>query len=65
MMAVPEARRRELASGPVTLNGERAVVTGVKNVFATVIQVDTGLGCEFSWEAVEYVITNNSGSFKS
>jgi len=57
--------RRELCVGTVTLNGNRAVVGGFKNDFATVTDMTTGLSAEWSWSAVAVVITKSNGKFYS
>lgn len=57
--------RAWLCEQPVTLNGERAKVTGIKRDFALVTQIGTGLACEWSWHTVEHVIRNKGGRFQS
>jgi hypothetical protein len=52
-----------LKSG-ITLNGVPARIGGARRPFATVTQVDTGLGAEWSWEAVERIVTS-TGRFCS
>ena len=49
---------------PITLNGEKAVLSGVRNQFATVTQPRTGLSAEWSWEAARRVIAKG-GRFES
>jgi hypothetical protein len=46
-----------------TLNGKRAIVSGVRNNFATV-WVQGGASFDWSWNAVERIL-NNGGNFKS
>lgn len=48
----------------ITLNGEPAVLSGIRNQFATVTQSRTGLKAEWSWEAVRNVI-RKGGRFES
>lgn len=48
----------------VTLNGERAVIGGVRNSFATVTSLESGLSCEWAWETVERIVKRD-GKFKS
>jgi hypothetical protein len=57
-------KRMEFCMAKVTLNGVRARVSGIKNPFATVTQFGTGLSAEWSWEAVELIISKG-GNFKS
>ena len=64
-MPVPEDRRYDLVDARITLNGEKAALTGIKNRFATVTQYGTGLSCEFSWETAEHIITKKNGDFRS
>lgn len=52
-------RRRELTQMIVTLNGEKARISGAKLRFATVTQVKTGLSAEWSWEAVERIVARD------
>lgn len=58
------AKRLGFTDAEVTLNGERAKISGVRNRFATVTQMRSRLSCEFSWEAVERIIANG-GRFQS
>lgn len=58
------ARRRELTQMVVTLNGEKARIGGAKLPFAVVTQIKSGLSAEWSWEAVERIVSNG-GDFKS
>ncbi|QFG12161.1 Hypothetical Protein OBI_RACECAR_33 [Arthrobacter phage Racecar] len=57
-------KRRELVAAKVTLNGERAVIGGVRNAFATVTSLESGLSCEWAWETVERIVKRD-GKFKS
>lgn len=56
--------RRELCNMPCTMNGKPAQVSGALLRFAVVSERDSGLACEFSWQAVERVLANG-GAFKS
>jgi hypothetical protein len=56
--------RLGLTEAKVTLNGLPAKVGGVNNRFATVTQLKSGLSAEWSWDAVERVISKG-GDFKS
>jgi hypothetical protein len=58
------AERLALTEAKVTLNGEPAKISGVYYRFATVTQLKTRLGAEWSWEAVKRVVANG-GDFKS
>ena len=46
----------------ITLDGESAIVTGVKNAFATVCSNTCSV--EFAWPTVQRIM-NKSGDFKS
>lgn len=62
-MIAPE-RHAALAAQPVTLDGQPAQIAGIGERFATVRQVPSGLGAEWSWDAVARVVSNG-GSFQS
>lgn len=47
--------RQALCAQQVTLNGLPAKITGYRQPFAKVTQISTGLGDEWSWEAVRLV----------
>lgn len=47
-----------------TLNGNPARISGYSNRFATVTDSVTGLSAEWSWEAVQSVMSKG-GAFKS
>lgn len=49
---------------PITLNGKKAVLSGVRSQFAKVTQSSTGLSAEWSWEAAQRVI-QKGGRFES
>lgn len=49
----------------ITLNGEPAFISGYKHRFPLVIQKKTGLGCEFSWDAIRRVCEEKGGAFTS
>lgn len=55
--------RRELCQGRVTLDGQPAVVGGVRNDYATVASLDGKLAGEWSWQAVRRVRTERGGRF--
>ena len=50
------AERRALARKRVTVNGERAVIGGVRNHFATVTRLSDGASWEWSWHAARRVV---------
>jgi len=53
-----------LCGGGVTLNGNRATVSGYRNDFATVTDLVTGLSGEWAWQSVGR-IRANGGAFNS
>lgn len=61
-LSTPE--KLQLCTGPVTLNGEPAAVSGLYLPFAKVTSLVTGLSCEFSWQAVERIRAKD-GAFSS
>jgi hypothetical protein len=61
---ISEDERRKLSHAMVTLNGNPAYITGVKNDFAKVVDMTTNLEAEWSWPAVKRVV-ENGGKFKS
>jgi hypothetical protein len=56
--------RYALCEATVTLNGQRAKVSGAGLDYARVTDVATGLSAEWSWEAVARVVANG-GAFTS
>lgn len=56
--------RTELANAKVTIDGHRAKIAGIRNDFATVHDLETGAGYEFSWSAVARIV-GRDGKFKS
>lgn len=58
------AKRQAFCSAEVTLNGNRAKVSGIRNRFATVTDLVTHLSCEFAWETVERIVERD-GKFKT
>lgn len=58
-------RKQELCSTPVTLNGKPAAISGTMMQFAMIRELGTGLGKEWSWEAVELVVSRRAGAFKA
>jgi len=57
--------RLSLCATEATLNGRPAQITGYRRDFALVRDKETGLGCEFSWEAVDHVVIHKKGAFQS
>lgn len=49
----------------VTLNGSRAKICGCKKDFATVIATGGGESYEWAWPAVQHVVDNRGGAFRS
>jgi hypothetical protein len=58
------AWKRTLCDAAVTLNGEPAKITGVKNEFAYVRIIKSGLGCEWAWEIAGRIVAAG-GDFRS
>ena len=56
--------RHSLCEASVTLNGNRAKISGVRNAFATVTDLETRMSCEFAWETVARIV-ERGGNFKS
>lgn len=65
MTTVDIQRRVELVNERVTLNDQPARISGIKNNFATVTQLGSGLGCEWAWGTVDHIVSNRDGKFKS
>lgn len=57
-------QRQALCAAPVTLDGERAKVTGYDLPFARVRNVRTGVGFEWAWSTVVQIV-DNGGAFHS
>ena len=53
--------RQALCAAEVTLNGERAKVSGAQRAFARVTQIASGLSAEWSWGAVARVVAAGGG----
>jgi hypothetical protein len=60
--APPE--RLALTQASVTLNGRPARIRGARLPFALVVDVETGLGCEWAWPTVERIVAT-TGAFRS
>lgn len=56
--------RHELCATPVTLNGNRARISGALLPFARVTDTTTRLSAEWAWETVARVVANG-GRFES
>jgi len=56
--------RHALVLATVTLDGNRARISGIRNDFATVTDAATGMSVEFAWPTVERIV-RNGGTFKS
>lgn len=58
--------RNWLCQQPVMLNGQPArIVSGGLEGFPSVVQTASGLGAEWSWKAIDYVVRNKNGKFVS
>ena len=58
------SERYELIDAKVTLDGNRAKISGARNDFAMVRVIPSGLGCEFAWSTVARIVAKG-GAFKS
>jgi len=58
------AARRAFCAAPCSLNGYPARVTGAQEAFATITDLASGLGAQWSWFAVERVLSGD-GAFRS
>lgn len=56
--------RIDLCASKVTVNGNRAKISGWKNNFATLHNLETGETSEWSWNTVSRVVSKG-GAFKS
>ena len=56
--------RHALVLATVTLNGNRARISGIRNDYATVTDSATGMAVEFAWPTVERVVAKG-GAFQS
>ena len=56
--------KRALCAEKVTLDDKPAVISGAKNLYATVTDFQSGLSAEFSWDTVKRVVAKG-GKFKS
>lgn len=65
MLVQREVLARKWKGAACTLNGQPARVCVQENGFARVVDLRTGLGAEWSWQAVESVMLNKTGSFSS
>ena len=61
----PIEKCEKLLEASITLNGNKAVIRHTQNQFPTVMDLTTRLGAEFSWYAIESVITKQDGAFRS
>lgn len=57
--------KQALCEAEVTLNGDRARVSGAQLRFARVTQLESGLGAEWAWETVAHIVNNKEGRFRS
>ena len=62
---VPVEERRALAEREVTLNGERATISGINNDYATITIMPHGFSANFAWIFVKRVIERHGGRFNA
>lgn len=63
---IPLSERMTLCEdGSVTINGNRARISGYGCKFAKITDLTSGLSCEFAWPTVAYVVANKKGRFSS
>ncbi len=71
MKARSEIRRharqlaQEYAGSRCTLNGSPAMVSGMLGAYATVIDIATLMGAEYSWQCVALVMEHKEGKFRA
>jgi hypothetical protein len=59
-----DAWKWDLCEARVTLNGERAKISGARNDYATIRIASSGLGCDWAWETVARIVAAG-GDFRS
>ena len=59
-----EDRQALVESDGITLDGQKAKITGYRNEFASVVMVSTGYRIEFAWETAARIVANG-GAFRS
>lgn len=57
--------KRKLCSLSVTLDDKPAVIAGARLDFGWVTTLDGRQSVEYSWHAIQHVVTNYKGAFKS
>lgn len=65
LVIVPMERREELASKPITLNGNKAYLMGLDQPQPTVVDFKRGFCQPTNWDAVEAVLETFDGNFTS
>lgn len=58
-------QKRELMAREITINGERAAITGIYERFPRVESLRGAISVEFAWATIERVVTNSNGAFKA
>ena len=57
--------KRDICNEKVTINGNRAKITGYNQPFATVTDLTTGLSAQWAWATALRVIVMSDGRFRS
>ena len=63
-VAIGLDHRRELCGALVTLDGKPARISGAREPFATVTDLDSGLSAQWSWASAAGIVSRG-GAFKS
>ena len=63
--SIPDERKRELCSTPVTLDGRPAAICGTKSLYARVATLPNGPSYEYTWWTADRIVRENSGRFTS
>ncbi len=61
----PARRGQSYVGQYVTLDGNRAIVSGRSKPFATIATLPNGPAYEFAWETVAHIIETREGRFTS
>jgi hypothetical protein len=54
-----------MVAAPITLDGAPAILSGVRNNYATVTALPHGPSFEWSWSTVWTVVRDRGGAFRS
>jgi len=60
----PEEKREKYSGVKVTLDGQAAEIIGYRHKFAAVATLPTGAAYQWTWDAVELVVSKG-GDFRS